>query len=71
MKKKAFHKKLTLKKETIAHLDLDIIKRNDLQDIKGAADQTPCWENLWTMYQCAYMYTGPATEVETQCVACG
>jgi len=56
MKVKKSGKKLTLNKETVANLET--LGRNDLQEVKGAA-QTPCWENLWTMYKCEYMYTGP------------
>jgi hypothetical protein len=52
-------KKLELNKQTIANLT-----KSELEEIKAGA-QTPCWENLWTMYKCAYMYTGsPETETE-------
>ena len=50
-------KTLELNKQTIANLNI-----GEQQNIKAGA-QTPCWENLWTMYKCLYMYTGsPETE---------
>ena len=51
-------KKLNLNKQTIANL-----KRQELSDIRAGNDrqQRACWENLWTLYHCDVVYTGPAT----------
>jgi len=45
-------KKLELKKETIASLT-----KKEMNDIK-AGKYEGCWENLWTIYYCAYIWTG-------------
>jgi hypothetical protein len=45
---------LKLNKVTVADLS-----RAELDAIDaGAARQTACWENLWTLYECDVMYTG-------------
>lgn len=46
-------KKLELNKQTIANLT----KEELLHIIAGKHDA--CWENLWTLYHCDVMYTGP------------
>jgi hypothetical protein len=46
-------KKLELNKQTIVNLT-----NEELEDIK-AGKHDPCWENLWTLYHCDVMYTGP------------
>jgi hypothetical protein len=46
-------KKLVLNKQTVSTL-----ASKELSEIKaGACD--PCWENLWTLYYCKVIYTGP------------
>ncbi|MDQ1350074.1 MAG: hypothetical protein QG657_375 [Acidobacteriota bacterium] len=47
-------KKLKLNKRTVSNLS-----RADLSGIKAGV-QRGCWENLWTMYYCDVIYTGPA-----------
>lgn len=55
MKKKSTDKNLALNKQTISHLT-----DRELHEIKGGS-QEPCWENLWTLYNCDVVYTGPPT----------
>ncbi len=46
-------KKLELKKETVARLS-----KEELDDVR-ARGPIPCWENIWTLYECGAVYTGP------------
>jgi hypothetical protein len=48
-------KKLVLNKQTISTLD-----SKELSEIKAGYDA--CWENLWTLYYCKVVYTGPRPE---------
>ncbi len=48
-------KKLTLNKQTIASLS-----KNELGHVKGGAAD-PCWENMWTAYNCTVVYTKPTS----------
>ena len=54
MKEKKTLKKLELKKETVANLD--ILTRKEMSKVEGA--YKACWENLWTVYYCAVIWTG-------------
>jgi hypothetical protein len=64
MKRKRPGKKLTLNKETVAHLET--LGRKEQKEVKGAdaAAYEPCWENLWTLYHCKVMYTGDPEDPE-------
>jgi hypothetical protein len=44
-----------LNKQTISTLD-----SKELSEIKAGNDA--CWENLWTLYYCKVVYTGPRPE---------
>lgn len=44
-------KKLKLEKKTIADLT-----KGEMNEIKGGVN-SPCWENLWTIYECDVLWT--------------
>ena len=45
--------KLTLNKQTIADLT-----GAEMGEAKGGDYYTPCWENLWSYYNCDGLWTG-------------
>jgi len=48
-------KKLELKKKTIANLT-----KKEMSEAK--AGYKKCWENLWSLYYCDYIWTGKIPE---------
>jgi hypothetical protein len=57
--KKDLHK-LVLNKETVSHLQ--ILTTEEMRRVGGKDNYEACWENMWTVYHCKYIWTGTATE---------
>lgn len=49
-------KKLKLNKQTI-----DDLTKQEMNEVK-AGGYKACWENLWTLYYCDYIWTGKIPE---------
>jgi hypothetical protein len=63
MKEKKTLKKLELKKETVANLN--ILTRKEMSEVEGAF--RACWENLWTLYYCTLIWTGDQKPETVDC----